>query len=74
MNIIHESITNLIYKIRQYKHADISDDKALSASKKKIDLSEMKLKLEGLNRNNDLDKFYFKFSIFLETFSYIGLL
>ncbi len=57
INKIQESITNLIDKLSQDKLADIHDDIALSVSKKKIELSEMKLKLKSLNKDNDLDKF-----------------
>ena len=57
INKVQESITNLIDKLSQDKHADIHDDIALSVSKKKKELSEMELNLEGLNKDNDLDKF-----------------
>ena len=57
INNKEEGITNLIDKLSQDKHIDIHDDIALSVSKKKKELSELKLELESLNKENDLDKF-----------------
>ena len=45
INNKEEGITNLIDKLSQDKHIDIHDDIALSVSKKKKELSELKLNL-----------------------------